>query len=87
MKPYDGGGWKGVTRIDNEAALKKAYDESGTLVMHLQKAVDPYDRFVRTIGFGPQTHSVLYDPSAPLHDRYTMKKEPEFLEAKDRKVL
>ena len=87
MKPYDGGGWKGVTRIANEADLKKAYDESGTLVMHLQKAVEPYDRFVRTIGFGPQTHSVLYDPSAPLHDRYTMKKEPEFLEAKDRRVL
>ncbi|MDP3153480.1 MAG: hypothetical protein Q8N23_12450 [Archangium sp.] len=87
MKPYDGGGWKGVTCIRNEADLKKAYDESGTLVMHLQKAVDPYDRFVRTIGFGPQTHSVLYDPDAPLHDRYTMKKEPEFLEAKDRRVL
>lgn len=87
MKPYDGGGWKGVTRIADEAALKKAYDDSGTLVMHLQKAVEPYDRFVRTIGFGPQTHSVLYDPAAPLHDRYTMKKEPEFLDAKDRKVL
>ena len=24
MKPYDGGGWKGVTRIKDEAALKKA---------------------------------------------------------------
>jgi hypothetical protein len=87
MKPYDGGGWKGVTRIADEAALKKAYDESGTLVMHLQKAVEPYDRFVRTIGFGPQTHSVFYDPAAPLHDRYTMKKESEFLTAKDAQVL
>ena len=55
--------------------------------MHLQKAVHAYDRFVRTIGFGPQTHSVLYDPDAPLHDRYTMKKEPDFLEAKDLQVL
>jgi hypothetical protein len=87
MKPYDGGGWKGVTRIADEAALKKAYEESGTLLMHLQKAVEPYDRFVRTIGFGPQTHSVLYDPSAPLHDRYTMKKEAEFLSAADKQVL
>ena len=33
MKPYDGGGWKGVSRIKDEAALKKAYDESGTMVM------------------------------------------------------
>ncbi len=87
MKPYDGGGWKGVTRIKDEAALKKAYDESGTMVMHLQKAVEPFDRFVRTIGFGPQTRSVLYDPDAPLHDRYTMKKEDEFLGAEDRQVL
>ncbi len=87
MKPYDGGGWKGVTRIKDEAALKKAYDDSGTMVMHLQKAVDPYDRFVRTIGFGPQTLSVLYDPDAPLHDRYTMKKERDFLTPADKQVL
>ena len=85
MKPYDGGGWKGVSRIADEAALKKAYDQSGTMVMHLQKAIEPYDRFVRTIGFGPQTHSVLYDPSAPLHDRYTMQKN--FLQPVDQQVL
>ncbi|MFZ5442537.1 MAG: ATP-grasp domain-containing protein [Myxococcota bacterium] len=87
MKPYDGGGWKGVTRIADEAALKKAYEESGTMVMHLQKAIDPYDRFVRTIGFGPQTHQVFYDPSAPLHDRYTMKRESEFLSPRDKQIL
>jgi hypothetical protein len=72
MKPYDGGGWKGVSRIDNEAQLRARYDESGKLVMHLQKAVHPFDLFIRCIGFGPQTTIVRYDPSAPLHDRYTM---------------
>jgi hypothetical protein len=71
MKPYDGGGWKGVSRIDDEAKLRKSYEESGKLVMHLQKAVHPFDRFVRCIGLGPQTHLVRYDPDAPLHDRYT----------------
>jgi hypothetical protein len=30
---------------------------------------------VRCIGFGPQTRCVLYDPDAPLHDRYTMKRD------------
>lgn len=35
MKPYDGGGWKGVSKIDNEAALRARYEESGKLVMHL----------------------------------------------------
>ena len=72
MKPYDGGGWRGVSRIDDEAGLRKAYEESGKSVMHLQAAVDPFDRFVRCIGLGPQTHVVRYDPRRPLHDRYTM---------------
>ena len=39
--------------------------------MHVQQAVHGFDRFVRCIGFGPQTHCVLYDPAAPLHERYT----------------
>ncbi len=75
MKPYDGGGWRAVTKVDDAAAVYKAYDESGKAVMHLQAAVDGFDRFVRCIGFGPQTHYVLYDPEAPLHDRYTTKTE------------
>jgi hypothetical protein len=73
MKPYDGGGWRGVSKVDDAAAVYKAYDESGKSVMHLQSMVKGWDRFVRCIGFGPQTHCVLYDPDAPLHDRYTMK--------------
>ena len=72
MKPYDGGGWVGVSKIDDEAALRAAYEASGTKVMHLQAAVIPYDFFVRCIGLGPQTRVVNYDPSAPLHDRYRM---------------
>ncbi|HEY5937580.1 MAG TPA: hypothetical protein VIU61_23195 [Kofleriaceae bacterium] len=85
MKPYDGGGWKGVSKIDNEAKLKGAYEESGKLVMHLQKAVDPFDSFVRCIGIGPQTRLVKYNPSAPLHDRYTMEKD--FVADDEAKIL
>lgn len=87
MKPYDGGGWKGVSRISDAAALRDAYNESGVAVMHLQKAIEPYDAFVRTIGFGPQVRSIWYDPAAPLHDRYTMRREADFLTAADRKTL
>ena len=29
MKPFDGGAWRGVSRIDDDAALHRAYDESG----------------------------------------------------------
>ncbi|MCZ7679724.1 MAG: hypothetical protein M5U28_13560 [Sandaracinaceae bacterium] len=74
VKPYDGGGWRSVTKCDDEAALRKAYEESGKSVMHMQAGVAGYDRFVRCIGFGPQCYCVLYDPSAPLHDRYTMER-------------
>jgi hypothetical protein len=72
LKPYDGGGWQGVSRIDDEARLRASYEASGTHVMHLQRAVEPWDRFVRCIALGPQTRVVNYDPAQPLHDRYTM---------------
>ena len=39
--------------------------------MHLQEAVDPFDLFVRCLGFGPQLRIIRYEPAAPLHDRYT----------------
>ncbi len=70
MKPYDGGGWVGVTKIDSAEDLEAAYEESGRSVMHLQKGVVPYDCFVRCIGLGPQVKIVRYDPGAPLHERY-----------------
>ena len=70
MKPYDGGAWRGVSRIDDAEQLQKAYEESGRMIMHLQKAVDPYDPFVRCLGVGPQVRVMRYDPTAPLHDRY-----------------
>ena len=70
MKPYDGGAWVGVSRIADEAALRRAYEQSGTSIMHLQKAVEPFDLFVRAIGIGPQINMIRYDPAAPLHDRY-----------------
>jgi hypothetical protein len=85
IKPYHGGGWKGVTKVDNANGLKKAYDESGTEIMNLQAAVLPYERFVRCVGLGPQLRKVNYDPTAALHDRYGM--EIDFLSAEDVSTL
>ena len=85
MKPYDGGGWKGVTKIDNDAALKAAYEASGTDVMHLQAGIIPFDRFVRCIGLGPQTRVINYDPAAPLHDRYRM--DRNFISTSEQRML
>ncbi len=70
MKPFDGGGWVGVTKTENDEQLKEAYEKSGRLVMHVQQGIVPYDAFVRCVGLGPQTRIVSYDPSAPLHQRY-----------------
>ena len=81
MKPYDGGAWVGVSKIKNASELKAAYDSSGTRVMHLQRAVDPFDLFVRCVGVGPQINPIRYDPAAPLHDRY--KVDFNFLEGDD----
>lgn len=85
MKPYDGGGWVGVNRIDDEQGLRDAYEKSGKFVMHLQKAVLPNDFFVRCIGLGAQVKMVNYDPGAPLHARY-VPGEPDLSDA-DRKKL
>ena len=36
LKPYDGGGWVGVTRVTDKKSLHEAYNRSGTRVHHLQ---------------------------------------------------
>lgn len=85
IKPYDGGAWRGVTKISDRSQLHKSYDASGKQVMHLQKAVDPFDLFVRGMGIGPQVHCMKYDPGAPLHARYVV--ADDFLTAKERETL
>ncbi len=85
LKPYDGGAWVGVSRVDGPADLEEAYDGSGTRLMHLQKAVDPFDLFVRALGIGPQVNVIRYDPAAPLHDRY--KVDFGFVDAPEQRML
>ena len=71
MKPYDGGGWVGVSKVDNGDELKEAYEGSGKFLMHLQRGILPWDDFVRCVAIGPQLRVIAYDPDAPLHARYT----------------
>lgn len=70
LKPYDGGGWVGVTRVTDETTLRAAYDKSGKRVQHLQAGVKDWDLFIRCVGIGPQINIIRYDPDQPLHDRY-----------------
>jgi hypothetical protein len=85
MKPYDGGAWVGVSKCDDEAALRAAYESSGTKLMHLQRAVAPFDLFVRGLGFGAQFNVFRYDPAAPLHARYLP--GPHGLSAEDEALM
>lgn len=70
LKPFDGGAWVGVSRVENAEDLERVYDESGVRLMHLQRAAEPFDLFVRALAVGPQVNVIRYDPAAPLHDRY-----------------
>jgi hypothetical protein len=71
MKPYDGGAWRGVSRINNAAELHAAYDASGEMLMHLQKAVD-YDVFARSLSIGAETIVMRFQPDQPMHARYAV---------------
>ena len=72
MKPFDGGQWVGVTRIENADELQAGYDESGERLMHLQAAVD-FDVFVRSLSIGAETISLHFSPDAPMHERYSVR--------------
>ena len=80
MKPYDGGAWRGVSRIGNAEELHAAYDASGEMLMHLQKAVD-YDVFARSLSIGAETMVMRFQPDQPMHLRYAV--DHNFLSAQD----
>jgi hypothetical protein len=72
MKPYDGGAWRGVSRISDAAELHAAYDASGEMLMHLQKAIDDYDVFARSLSIGAETMVMRFLPDQPMHSRYAV---------------
>jgi hypothetical protein len=71
MKPFDGGGWRGVSRINDQADLFRAYDDSGEMLMHLQ-AAEPHDVFARSLSIGPETMVMHFLPDEPMHARYAV---------------
>src|SRR6266516_1591593 len=72
MKPYDGGAWRGVSRIASPAELHAAYDQSGEMLMHLQKAIDNYEVFARSLSIGAETMVMRFQPEQPMHLRYAI---------------
>ncbi|TDW70533.1 ATP-grasp domain-containing protein [Kribbella pratensis] len=71
MKPFDGGGWRGVSRINNRDDLHRAYDASDEMLMHLQATVE-YDKFARALSIGAETMVMDFRPDEPMHNRYAV---------------
>jgi hypothetical protein len=62
IKPFDGGGWKNVSRVDSLEELWKVYDTTATLCMTLQEMID-WDQFVRCYCIGQEDVMIMpYDP-------------------------
>jgi hypothetical protein len=67
IKPYDGGGWRGVSRVNNFEELMQKYDASGTDCMVLQEYI-PFDHYVRSYCIGKR--DVCPMPYDPVAQRY-----------------
>jgi hypothetical protein len=63
MKPFDGGGWKNVSRVNTLEELWYEYDQTGTLCMTLQEFI-AFDQFVRCYCVGQEEVMIMpYDPT------------------------
>jgi hypothetical protein len=63
LKPYDGGGWKNVSKINSLEELWYEYNQSGTLCMVLQEGIE-FEQFVRCYCVGQEEVMIMpYDPS------------------------
>ena len=76
LKPFAGGGWKHVYKVNNEEELLQAYDQTSSVCMTLQEFID-FEQYVRCFTFGKtDILPVAYDPK---ERRYLV--EHNYLEA------
>jgi hypothetical protein len=63
LKPYDGGGWKNVSKVNSLEELWTEFNKSGTLCMVLQEGIE-FDQFVRCYCVGQEDVMIMpYDPT------------------------
>ncbi len=76
LKPFAGGGWKHVYHVHNEDEFFHSYNQTGTLCMTLQEAID-FTEYYRCYCIGrKQVHIMQYDPKRPHHERYVKNAPP-----------
>jgi glutathione synthase/RimK-type ligase-like ATP-grasp enzyme len=82
LKPFDGGGWKNVSRVNSIEELWSEYDATGTLCMTLQEFIN-FDQFVRCYCVGQQEVMIMaYDPRKPYLSGEQYIHDPNYLEPK-----
>ncbi|HKJ82327.1 MAG TPA: hypothetical protein VJ954_09905 [Ignavibacteriaceae bacterium] len=76
FKPFSGGGWKNVYKVNNPEEFYKAYNETGQLVMMLQEEII-FDEYFRCYCLDRKdVHIMQYDPRQPQHLRYIKEGKP-----------
>jgi hypothetical protein len=76
FKPFAGGGWKNVYRLQDRDDFFKAYNETGKLVMMLQEEISFTEYFRCYCLNRSDIHIMRYDPSQPHHLRYVQDPKP-----------
>lgn len=72
FKPFAGGGWKNVYKLENTDDFFQAYSETGQLVMMLQEAIE-FDTYFRCYCIGGEHVLIMpYEPRNPHHLRYVV---------------
>jgi hypothetical protein len=76
FKPFAGGGWKNVYKLETADDFFKAYSETGQLVMMLQEEV-VFDDYYRCYCLGGKEVRIMqYEPRNPHHLRYVTDAKP-----------
>src|SRR3982751_6820317 len=76
MKPFEGGGWKNVYRLNNQEEFYRAHGETGQLVMLLQEEI-VFEEYYRCYCIGGKYVRVMpYEPRNPYHLRYAASFQP-----------
>jgi hypothetical protein len=76
FKPFAGGGWKNVYRLNSPEDFFKAYKETGQLVMMLQEEIN-FTEYFRCYSLDRKDfHIMRYDPKQPHHLRYVQNPKP-----------
>jgi hypothetical protein len=76
MKPYAGGGWKNVYRLENKEEFFKTHPQTGQLVMLLQEEI-VFEEYFRVYCLGGKAVKIMpYEPRNPHHLRYVVDRPP-----------